>query len=231
MNHNNRLQCLRRDNDQCVLTKTGDFNQSTLFACSWALAYWALPESIWSSLGIFWAFEEIEDWKQAVLDEKGTEDCSNLITLSATAHVYRGQALFAIEPIQVSPDRCRLEARFHWLKQYKHNGRVHPMFRAQNIYPKDSAGKNIKLFNCATEHKLCSGDLFYFETSDPEELPLPSFALLQMQQRIAALSGVAEANGEADPDDSEDDPSNAIYDVEMEDKQSLRPGQGDHFPL
>jgi hypothetical protein len=91
------------------------------------------------------------------------------------------------------------------------------MFRAVNIYPKDWVGKNIKLFNCATEHKLCSGDLFYFETSDPEELPLPSFALLQ---RIAALSGAAEANDEADPDDSDDDPSNAIYDVEMEEKQS-----------
>ena len=74
------------------------------------------------------------------------------------------------------------------------------MFRAQNIHPKDSVGKNIKLFNCATEQKLCSGDLFYFETSDPEELPLPRFALLQMQwhlQRIAALSGAAEVSDEA----------------------------------
>jgi hypothetical protein len=180
---------------------------------------------------MFWASEEIDDWEQAVLGEKGTEDCSNLITLSATAHVYWGKALFAIEPIQMSPDKCRLEARFHWLKQYKHNSRVPPMFRAQNIYPKDSVGKNIKLFNCATEQKLCSGDLFYFETSDPEKLPLPSFALLQMQwhlQRIAALSGAAEVDDEIDPNDSDDDLNNAIYDVEMQDKQSRRPAHGDY---
>ncbi|KAN0068545.1 hypothetical protein V8E54_013269 [Elaphomyces granulatus] len=253
---------------QCVLTKAGDFNQVAHIYpfCPGSRFTGPSRNLFWSSLRMFWTSEEVDNWKQAVLGEKGTEDCSNLITLSATAYIYWGKALFAIEPIQVSADRCRLEARFHWLKQFKHNGRINPIFRAQNIFPKDSVGKNIKLFNCVTDEKLCSGDLICFETSDPEELPLPSFTLLQMQwnlQRIAALSGAAEPNDEADPDDSDDDLimqwnlqrmiaalsdeaepndeadpddsgddlSNAIYDVEMEDKQPRHPVQRENIPL
>lgn len=45
----------------------------------------------WSSIRMFWTSEEVENWKQAVLGEKGTENCSNLITLSATAHIYWGK--------------------------------------------------------------------------------------------------------------------------------------------
>lgn len=207
MSYSDRLQCLQRDNEQCVLTKAGEYNQvAHIYAqCLQCQLTGLTRDLFWASLDTFWPSEKIENWRHAILGENGTDHCANLITLSAHAHVYWGKGLFALKPIEKSQDEKELEAHFYWLRQYKHSTQVDPLFLPQHIFPHSSVGKHIKLFNCITDQKICSGDIVRFETTDPDKYPLPSFALLEMQwilQRVTALSGAAEQHDEVEDYDN-----------------------------
>jgi hypothetical protein len=55
--------------------------------------------------------------------------------------------------------------------------------------------------------RIISGQMFTLTTSDPKEMPLPSFELLEMQwylQRVAAMNGVADFPDDLDLDHSSD---------------------------
>jgi hypothetical protein len=61
---------------------------------------------------------------------------------------------------------------------------------------------------------MSSGDLVIFQTKDPENLPLPSWDLLQMQwilNRIGAISGAASASTWPWHWDTEDEDSNMEF--------------------
>lgn len=62
---------------------------------------------------------------------------------------------------------------------------------------------SVKTVRC--DGKICSGDTIVFQTDDPEQRPLPSVALLEMQwtlHRVLAMSGAADA---PDPEGMETD--------------------------
>ena len=97
---------------------------------------------------------------------------------------------FALKPIQLSDDKKCLEVEFHWMPQYRYSSKVDIL-----TPPKSSEGldgrPDIMLFHIPTKRPICSGDKISLKTDDPETLPLPHFALLEMQwtlQRVAAMS-------------------------------------------
>jgi hypothetical protein len=84
--------------------------------------------------------------------------------------------------------------KFHWLPKYNYSSEVDISTPPKSSESSDSRPKP-KLYNFYTDQVISSGQLISLTTDDPEERPLPHFALLEMQwmlQRVAAMSGAAE---------------------------------------
>lgn len=150
--------------------------------------------------------EKVKAWKTAVTGDEGTELCSNLVCLSPNAHAYWDRTLFALKPLSLSKDTKTLEVQFFWLAQRGKTRSVDILSRPNFPSNLDSPGNNIKLYNCPTDRKLCSGDVITLVTDDTDKQPLPSMAILQMQwylQRVAALAGAADADSDDEDEDDE----------------------------
>lgn len=178
----------------------------------------------WSALGVFWSDELISQWKAAVFGEKGTEVCSNLITLTPSVHGYWGKALFALKPMDVSDDGMSMDVQFFWLRQFHRLASMRVTTRPE--FPSDLNGllENVKLFNCETEEIIRSGTTITLRTDDPETKPLPSKEILDMQwvlNRLTALSGGAGALELKFASDSDSDGS---FDLDISDEMALREG-------
>jgi len=164
--------------------------------------------SFWASLYAFWKKDRIDQWKKILFTKKKTEVCENLITLAPSVHKYWGAALFALKPLDVAADGKSMDLQFFWLRPYKRPTLV-PLSIPPEL-PADLQGsvEDVKLFDCKTERKICSGDKFTLHTDDPQNKPLPSPELLQMQwilHRLSALSGAAEVfDPYYDSDDGDD---------------------------
>lgn len=170
-------------------------------------------EMFWRVLEKNWDADFISRWKQPVFGPKGTEICQNMITLSPSALAYWGAALFALKPLSLSEDRKELVVQFFWLRPLARARMV--SLRSRPVLHGDLGGSvsNVKLFNCQSETKICSGDRITLRTEDPATMPLPSIDLLEMQwvlHRLTALSGGAEPidlalDSDDDPEDGFDD--------------------------
>lgn len=173
-------------------------------------------ESFWRVLEKYWDTDLISRWKTHVFGQRGTGVCQNMITLSPSAHAYWGAALFALKPVSLSKDRKELVVQFFWLRPL---ARVHRIsLRSRPVLHGDWEGSvsNIKLFNCQTDAKICSGDHITLTTEDPTTMPLPSIDLLEMQwvlHRLTALSGGAEPiDLDLDSDDGGDEGADDGFD-------------------
>ncbi|EEQ86967.2 uncharacterized protein BDCG_02087 [Blastomyces dermatitidis ER-3] len=71
---------------------------------------------------------------------------------------------------------------------------------------------------------IALGDVFSLTTDDPDKLPLPSWPLLEMQwhlQRIAGMSGAAEASEDLDHNvDDDDDDDNDAKEITIHDRDA-----------
>jgi hypothetical protein len=88
-----------------------------------------------------------------------------------------------------------MDVQLFWLHPYKHLRSIPLMTRPELPDNLEGSVDNVKLFNHLTDQKLCSGDIITLQTDDPENKPLPSRDLLEMQwllHRLTALSGGAE---------------------------------------
>lgn len=109
-----------------------------------------------------------------------------------------------MKPIGLSDDNEHLDVQFFWLRPYRHTSGVNllwPPFLPADL---SEGPNNVKLFDCASERKIRSGETISLRPDDPERGPLPSFALLEMQwilQRMAALSGAANKHSSSFDDD------------------------------
>lgn len=152
----------------------------------------------WRMLRNFWPEEKITTWEEAIFVH-GTEECGletsrNMITLSRDAHMAWNEGAFALKPISVSEDNATLTIQFFW--QTKHplvmptiNLTTVPL-STRNLDSNDGA----RLYH-QSDRRIKSGDLFELTTDDPEERPLPSIALLEMQwflQRVMGMAGAAD---------------------------------------
>ncbi|KAB8261870.1 hypothetical protein BDV32DRAFT_157862 [Aspergillus pseudonomiae] len=154
-------------------------------------------------------FWRVRSWSEHVLGPDGTETCSNMMCMVNVAHKLWEKARFALKPLSLSEDQRVLTVQFFWLPTNLYFRGI-PAIETPSPFPRDFSSSTVngehsaKLYNIATDTKLCSGDIITFETDNPVSHPLPSVELLEMQwvlHRVLALSGAADATDEdLDPD-------------------------------
>jgi hypothetical protein len=194
-----------RDGYRCALTKLPHPQAAHIFPCS--LPDLEIPYMIpkfWNLLRIFWDQARVEKWKSMIFSDSqnpdiGVERCINLISLAPTAHDMWNRGLFALKPLKLSRNRKKLTVQFFWQVpgNYKFKSRIDLLTE-----PTSSEGLDIvadgywltRLEADGSTPRIRSGEIFTFTTKDPENLPLPSLELLEMQwvlQRLVGMSGAA----------------------------------------
>jgi hypothetical protein len=170
----------------------------------------------WQSLAVFWGEDKINEWKNKIFPNSqnpdvGVERCFNLISLSPDAHDMWNRGSFALKPLKLSRDRKKLTVKFFWQVQCKYEigSEVDLLTEAPSSEGLDLVGDGEFLGRLENDgsslRHIHSGERFTFTTEDPENLPLPSMELLEMQwvlQRLVAMSGAA---GWPSLDDIDDD--------------------------
>jgi hypothetical protein len=122
------------------------------------------------------------------------EVCNNLMCLSPSAHRYHGKGYFALKPVLLSEDQKCLTVKFFWLRKGSRPSQVN-LCDAPSVEGRDQGPGRARLGNHETTDLIRSGDEIRLETEDPENLPLPSWELLEMQwflNRVVAISGAAD---------------------------------------
>lgn len=200
----NHPGCSKRDQDKCIVTKAGEPNDTAhIFGRALGIRHQQKDahDIMWDILKIFWSPERIKSWHDTIFGGSGTETPKNLLTLNKTVHALWGKARFALRPIQSTATELKME--FYWLPGRERN--------KVNLCEKPTDGKpaasplNCRLLDCEYFDMIVSGRLITLTTSDPENMPLPSFELLEMQwflNRVAAMSGAADF---IEPDEEDDD--------------------------
>jgi hypothetical protein len=196
-----------RDNGICTITRAGRVVQ---VAHIYPFSMGSAPPtgSFWNLLRQFWSLETVGRWENAIFTNKRTEICENLITMAPSTHAYWGAALFALKPLEVDVDGKWMVVQFFWLRPYKRLANM-PL-TTRPVLPSGLQGsiENVKLYNCETDKKICSGDKITLRTDDPDKKPLPSSSLLEMQwalHRLTALSRAAEVDPDPHHDESDGD--------------------------
>jgi hypothetical protein len=181
--------------------------------------------NIWEHLALFWDGDRINTWKNKIFPNSqspdiGVENCFNLISLSLDAHDEWNKGLFALKPLELSHDQKSLTVQFFWQVpgNYQRDSKIDLLTepsssKGLNCVSTDSQDRWLthKVDNSAPlAPKICSGETFTFTTKDPENLPLPSLELLEMQwvlQRLVGMCGAAEwpSLDEIDDDTVDDD--------------------------
>ena len=105
---------------------------------------------------------------------------------------------FALKPLELSSDNTELMVQFFWQvsNTYKPANRIDLLKEpASSKGLTEGAGGWLAYEEIdGSLHKIRSGEVFTFKTTDPKNLPLPSMELLEMQwhlQRLVAMSGAA----------------------------------------
>lgn len=80
--------------------------------------------NLWSVLFTIWSSERIQRWEAFVLGDKATERTDNQMCLAPYVHMYWGQAMFALKPVEPSDNGMELVLEFHWLREGKVSDRV-----------------------------------------------------------------------------------------------------------
>lgn len=148
---------------------------------------------IWKLAKLLWNTETVARWKSIISGSDNTHTCATVIMLCThVENLWKG-ARFGLQPIYLSPDRRRLALEFYWLHSHVPKGSVtlkdQPVVDGQiRVGPNGLRLLDSGLYNFQIPH----GPII-LETNDPDNHPLPSMELLEMQwtlNRIIALSGV-----------------------------------------
>ncbi|KNG84143.1 hypothetical protein ANOM_008303 [Aspergillus nomiae NRRL 13137] len=213
--------CVIRDNC-CVLTgKEEPIGVAHMYPYSMMDKPKTEQTLFWEYLESFWHLEKIQKWKNAVIGENGTEVLQNVLCLSRDSHGLWGRARFTLQPLEVSDDRKILTVRFFWIPISKYMKTMDLKTMPSIPLNLGYTGKRIKLFNCESGKQIYSGDIITITTTDPDEYPLPSFELLEMQwllTRALALSGTADFDPE-DWDDSDSEEEKELVERTKKEKK------------
>ncbi|EFQ96759.1 hypothetical protein MGYG_08683 [Nannizzia gypsea CBS 118893] len=203
------MQCRSRDEYRCLITKSLDpVDAAHIFPHSMrgSLSTTNKHYSFWSLLKLFWTERRISDWMAAAFLRGTTEVVENLLCFAPTIHRWHLKGLFGLQPIRRSEDGKEFTVKFYWLPLRKPAAKVHLL--TDPTIPEDLVGinKDYRAWNVLTGEEIASGREIVLTTSDPDNLPLPSWDLLELQwtlQRLAALSGAADVFADTiDDDDS-----------------------------
>jgi hypothetical protein len=206
----------------CILTKVGPVEVAHIYPFSMRHVDDMLEgpsPTFWDALKMLWKKDRITAWQNAIFStRKRTEIVQNLVSLSPTLHTLWGSGDFALKPIQLSDDRKTLDLEFHWLHSRKSKIAIplqrlppatYDMLEMPSLkLPEERSAIQTAHSNVLTGEKLISGYKTSITTEDPDRLPLPDIALLEMQwtlQRISALSGAAEPESDFLDDDSSEE--------------------------
>jgi hypothetical protein len=134
------------------------------------------------------------DWEELITAPNTTELCENMVCMSSVVRALWQMGRFALQPLNLSEDEPTMTVRFFWLPTLSTSDML---LTDPSTYPSglSASARGTKTWNCVTERKIRSGDIITLTTEDPENLPLPSLKLLEMQwilNRVLALSGAAE---------------------------------------
>ncbi|KAJ5777480.1 hypothetical protein N7520_000726 [Penicillium odoratum] len=197
------FQALCRDEYQCVLTQQG----MPMVEVSHIMPYKMQGSSRatdWARLRFFWGEEQVKNWQRDIMGDNhrmSTEQVYNMISFSSTIHDAWNRCLCAFRPVQMNEEKTRMDIAFHWLPlrddKLRQSDQVLCLKNpySANYLPKLTPGNNNYVFDMGTQRAIPSGYIFTIKTDDPNERPLPSFALLQIQwnlHRIAAMQGAGE---------------------------------------
>ncbi|GES66317.1 hypothetical protein ATEIFO6365_0013028500 [Aspergillus terreus] len=185
-----------RDDGLCIVTRMGEpVSPCHVYPPTIQKMPAQKRQSFWSLLNLFWLDKTIAKWEEYISGPDGTEVISNLLCLSESVHGLWRKARFALEPVAMSEDKKTLVLRFWWLPLRKYSKWVRVTDSPSLPSDLDAGPFNAKLWDCVTEERIRSGQLFTMTTADPESMPLPSFELLRMQwilNRVAAMCGAAD---------------------------------------
>jgi hypothetical protein len=170
-----------------------------------------IESETWNTLEMFFGPEQIEALKSEMLrndNRVNTEYVSNFITLSVQVHQWWDHAMIAFRPVWMNGDKTVMELAFHWLPLCdRTQKRIDAVPIYAHPYPNQRQGwikgpsDGHRLFDVGSEQLIRSGFIFKITTTDPENLPLPSWELMNMKwnlSRIAAMQGVSEEEEDND---------------------------------
>lgn len=177
-----------------------------------------LRSQLWQFLKVFWADSKVMAWHNMIQTNLKTEFLANLVTMKKDVHAAWDNCEFALKPIPPSdgedPDPNSMRVEFHWLKVHPRVAPMVSLLAVPDFPTHQSCGRdNLKLWDCITEKKVCSGEVIVLTTDDPKNFPLPSQELLWMQwhlNRVGALCGGAEAVDTKIDDDSDGEDSDGF---------------------
>ncbi|ODM15439.1 hypothetical protein SI65_09042 [Aspergillus cristatus] len=198
-------RCAVRDDNRCFVTKAGQSSNATYIA---QVPTAQSDPSFWEMLSHCVSKYKINAWKKAVEQGGLAERCDNMLCMSPSVAAYWREYLFALKPLELSEDRTSMNVQFFWLPAPPLD-MEYMTSRPDLPEDLDTPGNDIKLWDCRIERKIVSGHIITLVTDDPEERPLPSWYLLEMDWFLRRLSVLAGLMGYEDDEleDEEDDSS------------------------
>ncbi|KAK2756075.1 hypothetical protein FQN54_005482 [Arachnomyces sp. PD_36] len=201
-----RQACHARDNGTCVIT-----NDSSTVKQVYIIPMKGNPVlkvfDPYSWMHLFWTPSRVNEWKDIISTKNEIDVCENMITMSPSLFSLWKKCLFALKPLEVSPDKKSMEVQFFWLqKLQKRAGGINFGRRPKSLLPADPKGHSEE-FSSENVQTICSGAKFTLQTDDPENKPLPSKELLELHwilHRLLALSGTRVRSGDSDDEDEVD---------------------------
>ena len=212
----------QRDNNRCVFTKQSRPDAAHIYPECLIKAQAVDTDSafrFWRLLEYFWTPKQIQLWRQEIFSNSDNENvpvdgCFNRICINTHIHRMWGSGLFALRPLEYNKDRSELEVEWYWQPDNGHKKDdlvklTKSPLSSRDLYEVEDDFLVIKSPS-GSFVPVKSGQRFTLKTSDPENLPLPSKKLLDLQwhlSRIVGMSGAAEGSEEDDYDDgySDDD--------------------------
>jgi hypothetical protein len=184
----------------------------------------------WSLLSVFWPEEKINAWKAQLfpvgISEPGVDKVYNRISLSSDAHYIWGIGAFALKPISLSDDRMTLVVQFFWQKSQQQDTQqtislTTTPFSTENKETYEGLYGTHRLLN-ERDRRIKSGDYFTLHTDDPENRPLPSLLLLELQwflQRVVGLAGAPNTDWPSLSELGQDESDTEYMDADEEDME------------
>ncbi|EZF36468.1 hypothetical protein H101_00018 [Trichophyton interdigitale H6] len=219
-----QMRCRYRDQSRCIITKSLDpVDVAYIFPYSMrrSLAGDNQHHLFWALLRYFWTESRINAWTTAAFPAGSLDVVENVLCFAPTMYGWYSKGLVALQSIRQSEDKKEFTIKFYWLPLRKSAKNMSLL--TNPTIPEDLVGidGDYRAWNVRTGEEIASGQEIVLTTSDPENLSLPGWDLLELQwtlQRLTALSGAADAF----PDAVEEDDSSGI----LWGDNASSPGQG-----
>ncbi|KAB8245425.1 hypothetical protein BDV35DRAFT_393889 [Aspergillus flavus] len=191
------VKCKERDNGECILTRFPGPNVDIYPSCLLAASAREprAVERFWDIMNVFWNKDRVQRWKTEIFgDEKDLRKprhgCFNLLSLGWQARMRWCEGRFALRPMENADSRT-LKVQFLYQKGLSNAFDEVDLLTTIPESPRgryDSRGRDlvriISKYKDSEEPELeaiASGDVLTVTTSDPETMPLPGWALLEIQ--------------------------------------------------